>query len=437
MYKVFKTKGNNHYLYDSVSNNFFRMRPSDLETLKSEGDTSELSACGVDLGDIPCLQEYSPKVNEFETPELVTLELTQQCNLRCDYCYYSGAYKYERTHNDKTMPTSIIDKIIKDYFANAQTPTQYLGFYGGEPLLQFGKIKYAVESLSKLGFQPIFSMTTNGILFTDEIIDFCIEHGFMLTISFDGKDHDKHRKTQQGSPTANRIIEIMEKFKAREYEYFIKNIRTTVTLSPPYNLYENAVYMNAHPIFSLLQMNVSGLNTQENSFKDKNDMTRQAEVFNRDLDLLADEYIETHTGKPFHRALFEKYMLRLEARDMNLQSKAYPLGQCSIGDHRLFITADGYKHMCERVGAYGELGHINDGTKQIDKYRAVYDEYKKAIDGVCESCLLLRLCDYCISAIRQNDRLSDKSEMQKLCAEQKKWYDLIFYIFLSKKESAL
>ena len=71
-----------------------------------------------------------------ETPEILVLELTQQCNFRCEYCVYSGHYKYERKHQNIRMSKEIVDK----YFRTEKDP-DYVSLYGGEPLLQFSLIQ--------------------------------------------------------------------------------------------------------------------------------------------------------------------------------------------------------------------------------------------------------------------------------------------------------
>lgn len=68
------------------------------------------------------------------------LQVTQQCNLRCKYCAYSGNY-YNRSHTSNRMDFETAKKAIDFYLKRSEKADQLaLSFYGGEPLLEFGYI---------------------------------------------------------------------------------------------------------------------------------------------------------------------------------------------------------------------------------------------------------------------------------------------------------
>ena len=73
-----------------------------------------------------------------------------------------------------------------------------IGFYGGEPLLEFELIKKCVKYARKelKGKQINFALTTNATLLNDEIINYFIEHSFIVTVSIDGPKemHDDERR---------------------------------------------------------------------------------------------------------------------------------------------------------------------------------------------------------------------------------------------------
>ncbi len=63
------------------------------------------------------------------------LQVTQRCNLRCEYCIYSGDYK-NRSHTNKDMPWESARQAIDYFIAHSRdTNPIMLAFYGGEPLL--------------------------------------------------------------------------------------------------------------------------------------------------------------------------------------------------------------------------------------------------------------------------------------------------------------
>lgn len=102
---------------------------------------------------------------------LMTLQVTQNCNLRCKYCVYSGSY-INRTHTNKRMTWEVAKRAVDFYYEHTKNSKEVsLGFYGGEPLLEIALIRKVVEYAEELfkGKKLSFNMTTNATLFTNEI----------------------------------------------------------------------------------------------------------------------------------------------------------------------------------------------------------------------------------------------------------------------------
>ena len=423
MYKIFYSKSNKRYLYDSISNNFFEVDNESFSLLNAlEGKTQELQCLGTEFwesvygkGPIVKLDQMPAITDIDETPEILVLELTQQCNFRCEYCVYSGHYKYERKHQNIRMSKEIVDEIVDKYFRTEKDP-DYVSLYGGEPLLQFSLIQYLVQKIEKIGKTPEYAMTTNGSLILNETIArFLVDKKVHLTISFDGLNHDLYRKTVNHEQTSELVFKALELLKEIDENYFKDYISLSITLAPPYQLAENANYFNSHKLLSELKLLVNTVNDQDSDFFDSIHIKKERQKLSDDYSLLAEEFIKMDGfGKPFHKALFADAMLRIEDREMSLQTKAYPPGPCNPGKNRLFITATGNKYMCERVGKYGYLGNIQDNRKQVNLYHKVLKDFKKCITPHCQECLYIRICDACYSLFRESD--------------------FMIYIFLSKKE---
>lgn len=75
----------------------------------------------------------------------LVLQVTQNCNLRCAYCVYSGNY-YNRTHKQEKMSEKAAFQAV-DFFMERSTAVEnpIIGFYGGEPFLEFELIKKSGE----------------------------------------------------------------------------------------------------------------------------------------------------------------------------------------------------------------------------------------------------------------------------------------------------
>jgi uncharacterized protein len=134
------------------------------------------------------------------------LEVTENCNLRCEYCPYGQFYISPRKHSECGMnwdtARKAIDQFLKQakVFSEQYPDTEYtIAFYGGEPMLEMDIIKKTVEHIKIMSAEKSdcfkFGITTNGTLLTDESIHFFAEHSFHVTISMDGdrEIHDRHR----------------------------------------------------------------------------------------------------------------------------------------------------------------------------------------------------------------------------------------------------
>lgn len=108
---------------------------------------------------------------------------THNCNLRCHYCY---------EENKKTfvsMKDETLEKVLEYISAFIdKNPDEKISIltHGGEPLLEFSKIRRFVESIHQKKADVRLDMTTNGILVTEEIAQFLSMHFTNVSISIDG-----------------------------------------------------------------------------------------------------------------------------------------------------------------------------------------------------------------------------------------------------------
>lgn len=146
----------------------------------------------------------------------VELSITEQCNLRCSYCYFRESHaKRCAVMSDDVMEASVRLAVkrsieLRDSFLN-------ITFFGGEPLLRMDFIKKTVkftkglvkQNSSKLGkpFRLRFVLDTNGTLLTDNIVDYLKKEKFLVTLSLDGseKRHDISRVTIDGKGSFKKI----------------------------------------------------------------------------------------------------------------------------------------------------------------------------------------------------------------------------------------
>ena len=122
----------------------------------------------------------------------IVLNVTNQCNLACGYCYEYSADKITDTagkpkHMQHQIAESAIDMLILE---SKDRPSIHVTFFGGETLLNFPMLRatvaYARQKAAEAGKRVEFSLTTNATLLTEPIVDFFAENRVGVTVSLDG-----------------------------------------------------------------------------------------------------------------------------------------------------------------------------------------------------------------------------------------------------------
>ena len=123
--------------------------------------------------------------------------ITLRCDQSCQYCQVSRVSQEE---NSFDMSTQHIDRGI-DFMMRSPNPSVTMEFQGGEPLLAFPKVRYAVERTKELaaryGKTVTYVLCTNLALIDDAILDYCKENDILVSTSLDGPafvhNHNRRR----------------------------------------------------------------------------------------------------------------------------------------------------------------------------------------------------------------------------------------------------
>lgn len=152
-------------------------------------------------------------VKKFPLQRIV-LNVTNQCNLACTYCYEYSPDKISKTEGKpKYMTADVaeasIDMLIKE---SEDRPSIHVTFFGGETLLNFpmlrSSVEYAKRKCAEAGKHVEFSLTTNATLLTEQVVDFLAEHRVGVTVSIDGDRelNDKMRVFSDGRGSYDLIV---------------------------------------------------------------------------------------------------------------------------------------------------------------------------------------------------------------------------------------
>jgi uncharacterized protein len=166
----------------------------------------------------------------------IVLNVTNQCNLSCGYCY---EYSEDKIAINKDKPKYMSDPVAQaaiDTLFRESTGRRKLSvtFFGGESLLNFplmrSTVAYADAKAMEEGKTVEYSLTTNATLLTEEIADFLAEHRFGVTVSIDGDKelHDRMRVFHSGKGSYDIIAPRIKMLLAR---HRTNSIGARVTLS--------------------------------------------------------------------------------------------------------------------------------------------------------------------------------------------------------------
>lgn len=439
---LFKTSEGN-YLYDVNTDSILKISLNSYSYLEKIMKESVIDL--IEPEEVKILKENgylkADKVKETEHPDTrllkyhctnkvegIILQVTQNCNLRCEYCAYSGGYK-NRLHSDKRMSESIaIDAI--DFLINhsKDSDSVSIGFYGGEPLLEFETIKkcieYAVEHIE--GKCLYFNITTNGTLLKDEIVDFFVKYKVLVTISLDGpeKIHNKNRKyvgSQKGSFA--KIITNLRMIQRKYPEYFEKNISyNTVFETNDYNCVSD--FFNNHELFKKAII-MSSLVTDVNSKKE----IKKSEKFYIESSyayflacLCLMERINLDNCNNFIKmqisSIGESRKWKNGKQRIKLPEKWHHGGPCIPGVMRLFVDVEGDFYPCEKVSETCKkmiIGNLKNGYDLKKVFEMMNIEKKR--EGKCFDCWAYSECKMCVGNISVDENWKN---MEQRCVNMRK-----------------
>ena len=197
----------------------------ELRTLKEEGSLfSE--------------EPYAPSVEAFAARPTVVkalcLHIAHDCNLACRYCFAEeGEYHGRRALMSFETGKKALDFLIAS--SGARTNLE-VDFFGGEPLMNWEVVKklvaYGRELEKTSGKHFRFTLTTNGVLLDDEVMEFCNREMDNVVLSIDGRKevHDRMRPFRGGRGSYDlilpRFLKFAEQRRALGLKYYVRGTYT-------------------------------------------------------------------------------------------------------------------------------------------------------------------------------------------------------------------
>jgi uncharacterized protein len=349
----------------------------------------------------------------------VTFEVTDNCNLECEYCTYGKFYDdYDRREKKKLDPA--VAKTFLDYlmgFINSPLNHShdrliYIGFYGGEPLLNVPFIREIVDYVNRL--KPLhnrfcFNMTTNALLL-EKNMDFLVEHDFTLLISLDGDEYsNSYRVFKDGSPAYAEITGNIHALKNKYPEYFESRVNFNVVIHNRNAVDDVYRYFktNFDKIPNLSELSPAGIkdsmrrefwdtyaNINESLFQAEDYAMLEKALFTRLPNVNAvSKFVDRCSG-----FAFDNYNELLSPDMPGEEDIRVPTGTCVPFSRKVFITANGKILPCERIGFQYGVGTVNEKKVDMDfeKMAETYNAYYDKIKSQCRACTNWNDCLQCV-----------------------------------------
>ena len=174
-----------------------------------------------DSGQLFAPDTFEPMAGELKARtagvvKALCLHIAHTCNLNCSYCFASqGKYHGERAVMSYEVGKRALDFLIEN---SGTRRNLEVDFFGGEPLMNFDVVKRLVEyarSIEKEKNKNFrFTLTTNGMLVDDDVIDFANREMSNVVLSLDGRKeiHDRYRVDYAGNGSWEKIVPKFQKF---------------------------------------------------------------------------------------------------------------------------------------------------------------------------------------------------------------------------------
>lgn len=301
-----------------------------------------------------------PNVDNF------VISITENCNLRCTYCCYSGKYKNNRIHGTKSMSADDIDAIYEFIKRTVKGKDLKIAFYGGEPLTNLPLLEYAIEKSSVFfqDFHLSISISTNGVLLTSYTIDWLIERNVRIDISIDGHKqiHDRQRLNASGNGSFDYVYKALSYIKQQHPQYLKDNVLLLMTLTSLSDLETIARHWAKDEI--LCELAPTKISSLAPNFK--------VGVTECDYEELVEKYLELLSCYERHRdwvvlqVFFEQCIAYWINRPILDASDSIPMSTCLPISNKLYVDADMKIGVCEKMADCYRIGNVCNG---IDWFR--------------------------------------------------------------------
>ena len=325
------------------------------------------------------------------------LHICHDCNLRCKYCFAeTGSFHGERSMMSEEVGLAAIDFVIKN---SGKRKNIEIDFFGGEPLMNFDVVKkivdYANEQGKIHGKNFRYTLTTNGMLLDDEIIDYLNENMSNIVLSLDGtkETNDFLRPDINKQGSYDKIIDNYKKIaKLRNQDnYYVRGTFTAHNL----NFTKDILHIADEGFLQTSMEPVVLSKTHPLAIKEEH-----LPIVKREYEILAEEYLKRIKDKKGFN--FFHFMIDLEQGPCVIKR----VSGCGAGSEYVAVTPTGEIYPCHRFAGEKDykMGDVFEGVLREDLKRLFIDDnvYSKKD---CQNCFAKF---YCSGGCHANNILIEK-----------------------------
>lgn len=312
---------------------------------------------------------YEKAITDFKARKTVVkalcLHIAHDCNLACRYCFAEeGEYHGRRALMSFEVGKKALDFLIAN---SGDRRNLEVDFFGGEPLMNWQVVKDLVkygreqEKLHNKNFR--FTLTTNGVLLNDEIMEFCNREMANVVLSIDGRRevHDRMRPFRKGQGSYDMVLPKFKKFadSRNQEKYYVRGTFTRHNLD-----FSNDVLHLADEGFKQVSVEpVVAPDSEEYALREED-----IPVICQEYDKLAAEMVKREKeGRGF---TFFHYMIDLTGGPCVYKR----LSGCGSGTEYLAVTPWGDLYPCHQFVGIDQylMGNVDQGITKPE----IVDEFK-------------------------------------------------------------
>ncbi len=368
----------------------------------------------------------------------LVLHISDACNLKCRYCFFSDEYKHTMSFSKNLMSCATAKAAVDFYITSYMNAIRFnpnlncaIAFYGGEPLINWDVILYIVDYIKTeykfAASRIMYAITTNGILLDDQKIKFMLNNRFAISISMDGNstEHDRNRVGVNNQATHAQVLDAVNRtnflYKTMLLDNFsILKPGILITYDNVSNLIELDSYFTANPDLDQIVAKVSKVFDHATTYYDNQCSDDINNVYNEQVDYLFDLF-EKQGGRIGSSNFLQRFISSFFVSVASSSSFAINpyRGTCLPGQGRIAVDPYGKIHVCEKISRNYSIGNIISGFDNTTQCNML-NIFVETCHNYCKSCSILNLCTLCFASTQSSDPMKFDLPTRNKCKQMKK-----------------